>query len=355
MSVQRRTVSASQPQDRAPDARSGALKARRRFSLREGVRLAFSATLVVALVEYVRFWHYVQTGAGAPVARPDVADAFLPLGGLAALKAWLATGHWDVLHPVAIVVLVAVVLTAWLFRRAPCSWLCPLGMASEHLGRAGERVFGRNLRVPKPVDRALVGLKYAGAFALLLWIASTPVGSVRAFLSTPFYAVADVKLFDVYAKLGLLVVLVIALLVVVSMLVKSAWCRYLCPYGALQGIFGVLSPVVLAKDDGSCTGCGRCNRACPNCVDVAGASGTVTSAECMGCTSCLAACPSPGTLQMRIANRTPIDPVSFGLFFVAAFLFVVAVALVTGHFGSGLAPEAYRQVLQMSPDVRLPL
>jgi ferredoxin len=143
--------------------------------------------------------------------------------------------------------------------------------------------------------------------------------------------------------------------ILLSMLVKSAWCRYLCPYGALQGMLGVLSPVQLVKDDRTCTGCARCNRACPNGVDVAHARGTVTSAECMGCTSCISACPQCGTLRMRIFRRTTLDPAAFGLLFVAAFLLVVAIALFTGHWGAGLSPAAYRQVLQISSDVHVSL
>jgi polyferredoxin len=325
------------------------------FSLRDSVRLALIASLLVALVQYVRFWNYVQAGVGAAVARPNVADAFLPLGGLAALKTWLATGHFDTLHPVAIVVLMAVLITAWLFRRAPCAWMCPIGMASEYLGRLGQRLFGKNVRVPRWLDRALVGLKYAGTFLFLLWLLSAPTGSLANFMGTPFYAIADMKLFDVYAKFGIGIVAAVGAVAVASIPVKSAWCRYLCPYGALQGMFGVLSPVVLAKNDETCTGCARCNRVCPNAVNVAGSSGAVVSAECMGCTSCVSVCPQRGTLAMKVGGRKTLDPASFGLFFIAAFLAVVVVAVATGHFGSGLSPQEYRAMLQISSDVHLPM
>ena len=325
------------------------------FSFRDSVRLALVGSLLVALVEYVRFWSFVQTGVGAAVARPNVADAFLPLGGLAALKAWLATGHFDTLHPVAIVVVLGIVVTAWLFRRAPCAWLCPMGMASEYLAKLGQKLFGKNVCVPRWLDGALVGVKYAGTFIFLFWLFSAPAGSVVNFMSTPFYAVADMKLFDVYAKFGVGIIAAVGAIVAVSIPVKSAWCRYLCPYGALQGMFGVLSPVVLVKDDESCTGCARCNRVCPNGVNVAKATGTVVSAECMGCTSCVSACPQRGTLAMRFGGRRTLDPTSFGLLFIVAFLAIVTVAVVTGHFGNGLSPQEYRAMLQISSDVRLPM
>jgi polyferredoxin len=325
------------------------------FSFRETVRFGLFATLLVAFVQYVRFWSYVQTGTGAPTGRPNVADAFLPLGGLAALKAWLRTGYFDQMHPAAIIVVLAIIVTAWLFRRAPCSWLCPIGAASEYLGKLGRRLFGKNVHVPKWLDRSLIGLKYVGTFAFLFWLLSAPMGSVRDFMATPFYAVADMKLFDVYAKVGVGMMAAVGAVFAVSIPVKSAWCRYLCPYGALQGIFGVLSPVVLAKNDETCTGCARCNRACPNGVDVAHSQGAVVSAECMGCTSCVEACPQADTLQMKLGGRRTLDSLSFGLLFAVAFLAIITLAVVTGHFGNGLSPQDYRAMLQMSSDVHLPM
>jgi len=325
------------------------------FSFRDSVRVALIASLLFALVEYVRFWEYVQTGTGALVSRPNVADAFLPLGGLAAFKAWVSTGYFDSMHPAAIVILLAILATAWLFRRAPCAWLCPIGFVSEYLAKLGQKLFGKNVRVPKWLDRIGVGVKYVGTFGFLFWILSAPIGSIRAFMGTPFYAVADMKLFDVYAKFGIGLVAAVAAIVVVSIPIKSAWCRYLCPYGALQGLFGVLSPTVLAKNDDTCTNCRRCNKACPNGVNVAGSSGAVVSAECMGCTSCVSACPQDGTLQMKFAGRTTLDPMSFGLAFLVVFLAIVTVFVVTGHFGNGLSAANYRAMLHISSDVRLPM
>lgn len=322
--------------------------------MRDYARLALSATFLVALFQYVRFWKYVQTGSGGPVSRPNVVDAFLPLGGLAGLKAWLATGYFDAFHPAAIVILVAILLTAWLFRRAPCAWLCPFGLVSEHLAKLGARFFGKHIAVPPWLDRSLLALKYAGTLVLLWWLLSAPVGTVVGLMNTPYYAVADMKLFGVYTKLGLGMVVALGAIAFASLRVKSAWCRYLCPYGALQGLLGTLSPMVLSKDDSICTNCKRCNRACPNGVDISSARGSVVSAECMGCTSCVASCPQEGAIALRVGGRRRLDPVAFTLAFFAVFLAVVTFAIAAGRFGNGLPPELYRSMFQMSSDVRLP-
>lgn len=322
--------------------------------LRNILRWALVASLLIALMMYIRFWRYVQTGGETPAGRPNVADAFLPLGGLAAFKTWVATGYFDPTHPAAIVIVVAIVVTAWLFRRAPCAWLCPIGLLSEHLGNLGRRLFGRNIKIPRWLDVGLLGVKYVGTFIFLWWLLSAPVGSLRAMMGTPYFAVADMKLFEVYAKSGIGITAVAGALLLVSIPVKSAWCRYLCPYGALQGIFGVLSPIVLVKRDATCTRCKRCDGVCPNGVEISSSAGTVVSAECMGCTGCVSACPRPGTLSMKIAGRTSLEPMAFGLAFVAVFLLIVTVAVMTGRFGSGLSPQDYRAMFQMSSEVSIP-
>ena len=283
-------------------------------SVREWFRFALSLTLIVALVEYARFAYFVTTGNGTAAWRPDVADAFLPLGGVAALRVWLQTGFWDNLHPVALVVMIAIIVTAWLFRRAACSWLCPIGMLSEFFGKLGMRVrHGKMLKVPKWLDRTLIAIKYVLTTVILLMLFVAPVASLREFMSGSFYATSDMKLYSVYTQNFVIASLAIGGLLVLSMFVKSAWCRYICPYGALQGIFGLVSPTVLSKNPDTCTSCGTCNKACPNAVDVASVKKkAVVSAECMGCGSCVEACPQADTLSFKVLGKWKIDPKVMG-------------------------------------------
>ena len=318
----------------------------RSFSLREWLRLGLALSLIVAVIEYARFAYWVSTGIGSPAFRPDVADAFLPLGGVAALRVWLSTGFWDNLHPVALVVMIAIIVTAWLFRRAACSWICPIGMISEYLGKLGIKVgHGKTVKVPKWLDRTLLGLKYVVTVVIVLMLFVAPVAALRDFMGQPFYATSDYGLFRVYVQNFAVASIIIGIILVASVFVKSVWCRYVCPYGALQGLFGLVSPVVLAKDQETCTSCGACSRACPNAVDVAGAKkSAVVSAECMGCGSCVEACPKQGTLSFKFFGKWRIDPTAIGLMFVAVFLAVVLAAVATGHWSSTLTPEQYRSL-----------
>ena len=316
----------------------------RSFSVREIFRFGLFLSLIVAFIEYVRFASWVSTGAGSAVARPDVADAFLPLGGVAALRVWLSTGFWDNLHPVALVVMIAIIVTAWLFRRASCSWICPIGTVSEFLGKVGDKLMrGKTIKVPKWLDRTLLGVKYVLTTVILLMLFLAPVASLREFMGASFYATSDYGLYQVYVGNFVIASIAIALLLVASVFVKSVWCRYVCPYGALQGIFGLVSPVVLSKNPETCTSCGKCNRACPNVVDVAGVTKkAVVSAECMGCGSCVSACPQDDTLSFKVFGKWRIDPTAMGIVFIGVFLAIVLAAVATGHWTSTLTPQQYR-------------
>jgi polyferredoxin len=73
-----------------------------------------------------------------------------------------------------------------------------------------------------------------------------------------------------------------------------AWCRYLCPIGALLKVFSIvgLGKVRLRNDD--CIGCETCNRTCDMHVDVVGElknHGEVRDLNCIRCLECTDTCP----------------------------------------------------------------
>jgi polyferredoxin len=311
--------------------------------LRRATQLTVVFILLLAAWQFSAFLEAVRGAVqtGEPY-RPPVVEGFLPIAAIMALRAWMATGVFDPLHPAGLVVLVATLATAWLFRRALCGWICPLGALSEALGALGKKLLGRTLAVPKWVDRGLLAVKYA----LLAWIFNVffliPAGQAVAFLRLPYYAVSDVKMFEMFTNLGPLGLGIIGGMAVFSIFIKSFWCRYLCPYGALQGVLGLLSPILLQRDKDACVSCNRCNEVCPNRVDVAHANGLVVTSECMGCTACVSACPKEGALRLRLLGLATLRPLVFAVAFLVVFFGAVQVAKLTGHWGSSLTVEQYQ-------------
>lgn len=84
-------------------------------------------------------------------------------------------------------------------------------------------------------------------------------------------------------KLGILLVLLL-----LSVKVYRPFCQYLCPLGAIYGLFNRFSLVQVHWEKQGCTSCGACERACPVALSVSGIS---RSPECIRCGKCIEACP----------------------------------------------------------------
>lgn len=249
-------------------------------------------------VFYVWVRHF-ETDAPTTLSRPAGVEGWLPIAGMMKLKYFLLTGHIPSLHPAAMFLLITFLAIAFLFRKAFCGWLCPVGTISEYLWRAGQKLFRRNFRIWKWLDIPLRGLKYL-LLGFFLWaVSSMSANAIAAFMRSDYGLIADVKMLDFFRFLGQTGAIVIAVLVIASLFVQNFWCRYLCPYGALLGLTALLSPLRIRRNPESCIDCAKCAKACPSALPVDKLI-TIKSAECTGCLECVAVCPAQGALQMSL-------------------------------------------------------
>ncbi len=314
---------------------------------RNVVQGSFAVFLLYVGWRFARFVaHFQSYGAEPLVPRPPSVEGFLPIGALVALKSWLATGVFDRVHPAGLVLLLLIIGVSLLYRKGFCSWICPVGLASEVLGRVGSRLLGTNLRLPYFLDRGLMVLKYLLLAFFLKVIFLDMDGLVAtAFLAAPYYKIADVKMLLFFLNLSRTAATILGILALLSLVVRNFWCRYLCPYGALLGIVSLASPVQVRREPGLCTGCRLCDRACPNRLEVS-RSPVVRSPECTGCLDCLAACPRRGALELRVAGASrPLRPSLFPLLLLATFVAVVAVASLAGYWQTSLTYAEYQQLI----------
>ena len=142
-------------------------------ALRRGFQSAFML-LNVYLGATFYFWvrHFENAGQTAAVPRPPGVEGWLPIAGMMNFKYWLLTGHVPSMHPAAMFLLITFVSISFLFRKAFCSWLCPVGTLSEYLWRAGRKLFRRNVQLPRWSDLALRGLKYL-VLGFFVWAVSS--------------------------------------------------------------------------------------------------------------------------------------------------------------------------------------
>ena len=179
--------------------------------------------------------------------------------------------------------------------RVICGWLCPVGMIQELLHRIPTPKIKKS-----PATRVLSWFKYVilAVFVVILpfWYALDhyplpafckyicPAGTLEGavgLLSHPANA-------EQFSLLGLLFArkwLIMVLILTACVFIYRAFCRFLCPLGAIYGLFARIALLGVRVDQSACTGCGACVGACP--MDIR----RVGDHECIHCGICMAACP----------------------------------------------------------------
>ena len=109
---------------------------------------------------------------------------------------------------------------------------------------------------------------------------------------------------DKFSMLGILftrkfvIMLIIALACV---FIYRAFCRFLCPLGAIYGLFAKIAVVGVKVEAPKCTSCGRCTAQCP--MDIR----RVGDHECIHCGRCIDVCPT-GAISLKAGRITLRGP-----------------------------------------------
>lgn len=188
------------------------------------------------------------------------------------------------------------VVSSLLAGRVFCGWACPMGALQDLLGRIPKL---RALRLPRfgRVDRWLKGIKY-----LVLAVALVAFFVLNKRFGLPVRGHANWSLdairvswlmYDVYSRVR--VVLIVAG-VILALALTRAWCRYLCPLGALLSIANRISLFRLGRDMAKCIGCGKYPRECRVYT-------TPGTPDCVLCGDCIEGCPR-SAIALRLRWRS---------------------------------------------------
>ena len=331
--------------------------------LRRGYQFAF-LLMNVWLGGQFYLWvrHFETAGQSRYVPRPAGVEGWLPIAGMMNLKYLLLTKHVPALHPAAMFLLVTFLAISFLFRKAFCSWLCPVGTVSEYLGKAGEEAvrpeFSSAALGRHPAARTEVPFARRSSCFHRRMSAKRS----RRFMRSPYGIIADVKMLNFFRFIGETGLTVLAVLVVASVFVQNFWCRYLCPYGALLGITSVFSPLRIRRNLETCIDCAKCAKSCPSDLSVDKLV-TIKSAECTGCLECVAVCPAEGALQIALpqmvaarvhqSGRMPTWAFAAGV--AALFFGIVGFAKTQGYWNSDISNAVYRQLVPHANEASHPM
>ena len=200
------------------------------------------------------------------------------------------------------------------FGRFVCGWLCPFGLVQDLLYKIP---FVKKLR-KLPGDRWLKWLKYVllVGFVIILplfavdiigqgqpWFCEYICPSGTLLAGIPLLA-ANPALRAAAGWLFAWKLLILVVLVFLSILVYRPFCRYLCPLGAIYGLFNPIAFYRLKVDEHKCTHCGACRRACKLDIPV---DKTPNSPECIRCGDCKRACPHGAICSTFSRGRGSIE------------------------------------------------
>ncbi|MDZ8118233.1 4Fe-4S binding protein [Pontiella agarivorans] len=316
--------------------------------LRRLVQGIFAVSTIWIGFRFYLFYQQLAAGAEQVIERPPGVEAFLPISSLMSLKLWIVSGDFNRIHPAGLVLFLVILLTALLLKRGFCSWVCPVGLITEMMNGLQKLLFRQPLIVRWWFDYLLRSIKYLllGFFCWIILL-KMPGSALKAFIYSPYNQIADLKMLVFFLDPSTTTMVTLSILTVLSLLIRNAWCRYLCPYGALLGMSSWLSPWKIRRDAGSCIDCRKCTQVCPAHIEVHRVK-TVQSDECHACLQCVAACPVKETLQLSVRRRRlVIRPWLYALLLIILFFGSVWIARLGGFWQNGIPLERYRQYIPL--------
>ena len=183
-----------------------------------------------------------------------------------------------------------------LFGRMICGWLCPFGLIQELVYK---------IKTPKikksPITRILSYFKYAILVFFVFIVPITyglrnvplpafckyicPAGTIEGGLLLLSHK-ANEGLLSILGPLFTWKFLLMVSIIVGCVFIFRLFCRFICPLGALYGLFNKISVFGIKVDNSKCTHCGLCQAKCK--VDIRNPG----DQECISCGECVGVCPT---------------------------------------------------------------
>jgi len=214
--------------------------------------------------------------------------------------------QFSALHLVPFLAIGALGVLGVFVGRFFCGWVCPFGFLQEVLYKIPGFKFQLPSRLRYLKYLVLVALAIAipfffGEESPLFFCRLCPPATLQA--SIP-WAIIRGGFPSFSSALTRLVILAGVLALV--MMSRRAFCKALCPLGAIMALFNKVSALSLKRDDRKCTNCRVCEKACPMeaaLTEDPEKAIRKTSPECILCLECAGKCPTPDALRTSFLNK----------------------------------------------------
>lgn len=203
---------------------------------------------------------------------------------------------WE--HKISLYVFGLISLFGVIFGRFICGFLCPFGLIQDLLFKIP---FVKKVRKLKG-EKFLRGIRFLilAVFVIILpmfiiditglgkpWFCKyiCPVGTLEG--GIPLVLMNE----SLRSAIGFLFKWKVAILIAIlffSIIIYRPFCRYICPLGAIYGIYNKISFVRYRVDKSKCTKCGLCQKKCELSIKV---YENPNSMDCIRCGKCIESCP----------------------------------------------------------------
>ncbi len=212
-----------------------------------------------------------------------------PLGALQ--NAFSASGKTAPYYMLGIIMLYGIIFGRWI-----CGWLCPFGLLQDLLHK---------IKTPKlKKNRLTKVLSYFKYVILVLFVVVIPLlymtkdfplpafckyicpaGTVGGALGLLINSAND-GMFDMLGPLFSWKFALAVSFIVAAVFIYRIFCRFICPLGALYGLFNKFSVFGIKLEKDKCVSCGKCISVCKMDIHHVG------DMECINCGECISVCPT---------------------------------------------------------------
>lgn len=176
----------------------------------------------------------------------------------------------------------ASLIIAIFFGRVYCGYICPMNTLMIPTEWMSKKLKIQTDKTPKWLR--------SGFF---VWV--TLVVSVAVMLLSKRVLKKDIPLLLIWLGLSVLITIRYK---------PEVFHNYICPFGALQKVFGKFAIFSHRVKKDSCTGCKLCEKSCPtSAIKVTEKKAEISTSYCLQCTNCADVCPK-STIKYTTKSKT---------------------------------------------------
>jgi len=301
---------------------------KKKFNFRRLLQIIFFALIAIISINHT----LVERGIEIPFLSSASLHALCPYGGVETFVSLITSGVMvKKVHESAVALLAIILVLSALFGPVFCSYVCPLGSIQEWISKLGKKLFPKrfNKFVPKKLDKYLRFIRYI----ILIWTVYLSTMTLKLVFEAydPYYA-----LFNFWSgEVAITSLIVLGLVLISSLFIERAWCKYACPFGALLGLTNFFRIFKIRRNTETCTSCNLCTKNCPMNIDVAKKE-VVKDHQCISCGECTSekSCPVSNTVTLSTKSNKHISTKIVAIIVVVVLVAGIGIAKLTDTFNT---------------------